>query len=84
MIINWLFEVGASIIHGILYLVPSWSIADSILDQARSVGNVVGSMDNWFPINFIVGCLLLLLAVRLWFLVWNGIQWLYHLVPFNG
>lgn len=84
MITEFLISMLSGLVSGLFLLVPQWSIDTSSIETVESVGASIGGMNGWIPESFILGCLALILAVRLWFLVWNGVQWLYHSIPFNG
>lgn len=84
MITEFLISMLAGIVDGVLSIVPAWSIDTTAVTNVGSVGATLGGMNGWFPETFVLVCLGVLLLVRLWFLAWNAIQWLYHLIPFNG
>lgn len=84
MIVTFLCSVILGLVQGLFSLLPTWGVDTSSLTGAQSIAVSAGSLDGWIPETFIFGCLAVVVAARLWFLVINGFQWLYHLVPFNG
>jgi hypothetical protein len=84
LITDFIVKAVAGLLTGLLAILPDWTVDTSALDTARHLVVTVASLDGWVPETFIFSCLGLMLGVRLFFLVLNGIQWLYHLIPFNG
>ena len=83
MITGFLLAMIAGIVQGLLAIIPSWSVDTSQIDTARTAGLNFGSLDGWFPLSFLLACLAVVMAVRGFFLVWNALVWLYHMIPFN-
>lgn len=83
MITTFIVQMLGGIVSGIFSLLPSWNVGNDVLEPVKSMSVSAASLDGWLPQNFIFGCLLMMIAVRLWFLVIDGIQWVYHLIPFN-
>lgn len=84
MITDFIVSMLLGVVRGVFSIIPAWSVDTSTIDSAKQAGLGAGSLDGWFPETFLFACLTVVLAVRLWFLVWNGVQWVYHLIPFNG
>lgn len=84
MITDFILSTLLGLVQGLFSLVPSWGFDSSSVNAASSVSLSAASLDGWVPETFIFACLLLVIAIRLWFLVVNALQWVYHLIPFNG
>lgn len=84
MVTDFLLQMLAGIIQGVLSLIPVWGIDTSAATALDSGAVTAASLDGWLPETFIFICLGVMIAARLWFFVAGALQWLYHLIPFNG
>lgn len=84
MILTFLIDALLSVVQGLFSVLPTWSVDTSQMDTAKTVGLTAGSLNGWFPETFLFACLAVVLGVRLFMFAWNGLVWLYGLIPFNG
>lgn len=84
MITDLILTSVLGVITGLFSILPTWGVDTSVMDNALHLTTSAGSVDGWLPETMVFGCLAMSVGVRLFFWVWNGLQWLYHLVPFNG
>jgi len=84
MITTFIIQMLAGIVQGVLSLIPTWGLDAGPSTTLNSSAVAAGSLDGWVPESFIFICLALLIGARAWFFVAGVIQWLYHLIPFNG
>jgi hypothetical protein len=84
VITEFVIRMVGGIVTGLFSIIPAWSVDDSSMHTMDGVGLGVASLNGWVPEQLAVTLLLLILGVRLFFLAWTGVLFLYRLIPFNG
>lgn len=84
MITGFLIQMTGALFTALLSLLPSWSVDTSTVTTMDHTGVSFASLNNWVPEQMAFICLLIALGVRLFFLAWTGVLFLYRLIPFNG
>lgn len=84
MITAAIIELVAGLVQGVLGLVPEWNIDMSAISGfTTSIGSLIGRANGYVPATLLFACIGLLLAMKLAFLIWRGILFVYTLIPFN-
>lgn len=84
MLLTFLIQMCLGIVTGIFSLLPSWTVDSSTVTSMAGWGAVGGSANGYVPENELLLCFALVIGVRLFFLTWAGVLFLYRLIPFNG
>jgi len=66
-------------VRAVMGLVPSWApVTNPFTSVSFSFGGMLGSMNGYFPISVLLGCLVLLLSLKVFLLGWRVVLFIYH------
>ena len=84
MITAFIIKLAAGLITALFSIIPAWGIDTSSVQAVDGTVTGVASLNGWVPEQMAFICLGIAVGVRLFFLAWSGILFVYRLVPFNG
>lgn len=84
MIIDAIVSVVVGIFTGVLGLLPSYELPDSITNLGSSVGEAVGTLNGVFPVGTLGVCIGLMIAARLFLFAFGLAVWVYEHIPFKA
>jgi hypothetical protein len=66
-------------LRAVMGLVPSWGVVANPFESVSfSLGGMFGSMNAYFPVSVLLGCLVLLLSLKVFLLGWRVVVFIYH------
>lgn len=84
MIVDFLMKGVIGLLTGVLDLVPSYSLPDSVTGAGATIGGGIGQIDGIIPVVTIGLCLAVILAFRLFLFAWSIIVFVYDRFPLKA
>jgi hypothetical protein len=82
VITTFLIQLVLGIVTALFSLLPAWTPDTSTVTSTSSgFGSFLGAFDGYLPERLIVGCLALLIAIKLAMFGWDALMFAYHLIP---
>lgn len=79
MITEFLLETVVGIVLGLVQMTPASTVDYSQLhDQSQQVGALASALNGYTPVAQVGAALVLLVALKLALLAWQGVMFIYH------
>lgn len=84
MIFDTIVAILVAVFEGILALLPTMALPAAIMQNASAVGQTAAGLNGVLPVTTLGLCLAVVVAVRLFILLWAVVVWIYERFPFKA
>jgi len=84
VIVDLIVSAVVGIFTALLGLVPEWEVPDSAIEVANGVGQYMGTINKFLPVDDFFLVLGLALAFAAATTIWHFIVWAYDRLPFKA
>lgn len=84
MIFDAIVGVLSAVLEGVFALLPTMSLPAGLVESSGGVGAVAAGLNGIVPVQTLGGCLVAVLAVRLFIALWAVVVWIYDRFPFKA
>lgn len=85
MITEQVMGLLTGILNGLLSLMPGWSVdLTAVSGSGASIGSNAYRINEWFPVDILAVCLVLIFTVDIGVAAWRLLVFVYELIPFKA
>lgn len=81
MVVEMILSLFFSIVSGLIYLVPSFSIPAGMSTAISSVFSLIATVGFFIPLGTLFACMVVMLAVYNIQIIWGLIHWVIRKIP---